>query len=252
MLNCNLCKHDNPDGSKFCLNCGALLSSSEGPKEVSGTDVVTGASSSAAQPGQPAQVTPSPAVPPLLPLTPNTVNSHPTQTPAQPQAAPTQPQPTPAPTQVQPAPVPVPVPPVQNVAPPMQGQMAPVQQPQVPYVATQGPNSQYYGGPNSVPFNSVDQQAYAQRMANPRYDAYESVSIMAFVFGLVGFVLNPLYLISLAAIILGIIGQINNVSKRSLAIAGWILGIISLFCQLAFDLICAASTCGVGAIAIFF
>lgn len=228
MLNCKLCKHDNPDGSKFCLNCGSLLSPSEEPKEVDGTDVVTGASSSVPQP---AQVTPSPAVPPLLPLTPNTVNSNPIQ----PQAAPVQNQ----------------IPPVSNVASPMQGQVAPVQ-PQAPYVATEGPNSQYYGGPNQVPFNTVDQQAYAQRMANPRYDAYESVSIMAFVFGLVGFVLNPLYLISLAAIILGVIGQINNMSKRSLAIAGWILGIISLFCQLAFDFICAASTCGVGAIAIFF
>ena len=236
MLNCKLCKHDNPDGSKFCLNCGTLLSPSEGPKEVSGTDMVTGASSSAPQPGQPAQVSPSPAVPPLLPLTPNTVNSNPVQNPVQPQAAPVQNQ----------------IPPVPSVASPVQGQFAPVQPPQAPYVATEGPNSQYYGGPNQIPFNTVDQQAYAQRMANPRYDAYESVSIMAFVFGLVGFVLNPLYLISLAAIILGVIGQINNMSKRSLAIAGWILGIISLFCQLAFDFICAASTCGVGAIAIFF
>ncbi len=226
MVTCKLCKHDNPDGSMFCLNCGALLSGSEEPKVVSGTDAVTPAPTIPQSAPSPAQNTTSAAAPSILPLTPMTVNSSPIQPQAQ------------APVQVSTAPV------------------APVQQPQpqqqAPYVAAQGPNSQYYGAPNTVPFNSVDRQAYAQRMANPRYDAYESVSIMAFVFGLVGFIFNPLYLISLAAIILGIIGQINNISKKSLAIAGWILGIVSLICQLAFDFICAASTCGVGAITIFF
>ena len=238
MLTCKLCKHDNPDGAMFCLNCGTLLSGSEAPKSVSGTDTVTPAPSVPQSVPSPAQNNASAAVPSILPLTPMTVNSSPLQS------------------QQAPAPQPVstaPMAPVMQPNPAGQ-QVPPVQQPQpqAPYVATRGPNSQYQEGANTVPFNSVDRQAYAQRMANPRYDAYESVSILAFVFGLVGFVFNPLYFISLAAIILGIIGQVNNISKKSLAIAGWILGIVSLIFQLAFDFICAASTCGVGAIAIFF
>ena len=126
-----------------------------------------------------------------------------------------------------------------------------VTQPQ-PYVATQGPNSQYYEPANTVPFNSKDQQAYAQKMANPNKPDYENVCVLAVVFGILGFFFNPLYLSSLAAIVLGIIGHANQGSKKSLGLAGWILGLCALCLQLFFDLFCAAATCGWGSIVFCF
>ena len=140
-----------------------------------------------------------------------------------------------------------PVIPVPPVAP--QPQMQP--QPQ-PYVAQEGPNSQHYGGPNSVPFNTVDQAAYQKKMLNPNKPDYENLCVIAFVFGILGFFFDPLYLISLAAIIMGIIGHANMGSKKTLGMLGWILGLASLICQIIFDFVCSVSTCGIGLVSIFF
>lgn len=64
--------------------------------------------------------------------------------------------------------------------------------------------------------------------------------------GIVGFVLNPLYLVSLAAIITGIVGLAGSASKpKDTAVAGLILGIISLCAQIALDAILSVVTLGV-------
>lgn len=126
-----------------------------------------------------------------------------------------------------------------------QSEFIPKSQPE-PYVAVQGPNSQTYEAPNTIPFNHVDQKEYAEKLANPNKQDYENVSVLAFIFGCVGFLFNPLYLVSLAAIVLGIIGHANNGSKKTLAMLGWILGLIALVAQIAFDLFCAAVICGWG------
>ena len=127
----------------------------------------------------------------------------------------------------------------------IESQYIPKSQPE-PYVAVQGPNSQTYEAPNTIPFNHVDQKEYAEKLANPNKQDYENVSVLAFIFGCVGFLFNPFYLVSLAAIILGIIGHANNGSKKTLAMLGWILGLIALAFQLAFDLFCAAMLFGWG------
>ena len=67
---------------------------------------------------------------------------------------------------------------------------------------------------------------------------YTTVCTLALVLGIVAFLINPIYLVSLAALILGIIGHVNNGSKKNLAIAGWILAIVSFFTQLLVDLFC--------------
>ncbi|MBO4474432.1 MAG: hypothetical protein J5750_05895 [Clostridiales bacterium] len=121
-----------------------------------------------------------------------------------------------------------------------------------PYVASQGPNSQYYEPANTVPFNAKDQAAYQQQLLRGNKPDYENVCVLALVFGILGFFLNPLYLVSVAAIVLGIIGHANNGSKKTLGMVGWILGASSLAVQLLFDFICAATTCGIGSIAICF
>lgn len=120
------------------------------------------------------------------------------------------------------------------------------------YVAMRGPNSQYYEPANTVPFNAKDQQAYQQQMLRGDRPDYENVCVLAFVFGILGFFFNPLYLCSVAAIVLGIIGHVNNGSKKSLALAGWILGICSFAVQLFVDFVCVAATCGIGRIAFCF
>ena len=113
-----------------------------------------------------------------------------------------------------------------------------------PYVAVEGPHSQTYEPPNTIPFNHVDQKEYAERLANPDKPDYENVSVLAFIFGFVGFLFNPLYLVSLAAIVLGVIGHVNNGSKKSLAKIGWILGLIALITQVIISLLFAALTFG--------
>jgi len=121
-----------------------------------------------------------------------------------------------------------------------------------PYVAAQGPNSQYYEPANTVPFNTKDQQAYQQQLLRGDRPDYENVCVLALVFGILGFFFNPLYLCSVAAIVLGIIGHVNNGSKKSLALGGWILGICSFAVQLVVDFVCVAATCGIGRIAFCF
>ena len=224
MAICKLCNHENPDGMQFCANCGNAL-------EVSASAVSEAISSASDKPEEI-----------LTPVTSGAVPTSTTESITPPQAE----------TLTTVALVPT------APAAGHQGQggatgapQPQYQQPQ-PYVASQGPNSQYYEPANTIPFTTQDQQAYAQRMMNPNKPDYENVSVLAFVFGILGFFFNPLYLVSLAAIVLGIIGHANQGSKKSMAMVGWILGLISLVVQLVFDFICAAATCGIGSIAFCF
>jgi hypothetical protein len=58
----------------------------------------------------------------------------------------------------------------------------------------------------------------------------------------VAIVFDPFYLTSIAAIVLGIIGHVNSKYSKNLAIAGWILGIVSICIQIPIDFL----TLGVG------
>lgn len=59
------------------------------------------------------------------------------------------------------------------------------------------------------------------------------------IFGCLGFFINPLYVISIVAIILGIIGHVKSIYYKKRAMIGWILGVASLVFQIIFDLVCS-------------
>lgn len=67
---------------------------------------------------------------------------------------------------------------------------------------------------------------------------YQTVCLLALIFGIVGFIFNPLYLVSLAALILGIIGHVNMGTKKNYAMIGWILAIVSFVFSLIIDIFC--------------
>ena len=71
------------------------------------------------------------------------------------------------------------------------------------------------------------------------------VSIAALVCGLVSLCCcNPLYLVSVAAIILGAIGIIKNDESKGMAIAGLVLGIVSVVICVIMDIILIPFTLG--------
>lgn len=190
MAICKYCKQDNPDGKKFCMNCGAQMVNpiSRIPNE---------------QIEMPLPVEPAQQALPQESVSPNPIPQH------------TDPQ--------------------QNVPP----------QPQ-PYVAQEGPNSQHFEPANTIPFNAKDQQEYAEKLNNPDKVDHENISVMAFVLGWVCLFFNPLLLVSLTAIILGIIGHANQGSKKKLAKIGWILGLIGLVVHLTLKILAALAIISVG------
>ena len=98
------------------------------------------------------------------------------------------------------------------------------QQPQQPY---QQPQQTYY----------VPQQPAPKTTNNSN-----GVGLASFICGLACFICNPLYLVCLAAIILGIVGLCQAGKPKGFAIAGLILGIVGTGAQLIFDIL----TMGIG------
>ena len=132
-------------------------------------------------------------------------------------------------------PMPVPVEKPLTEEPSYPGTPAPAKAPeQIPYQAEEGPNSQHFEKANTVPFNEKDKREYEEKLRNPYKTDLENTCVLALIFGFISLGFNPLCLNSLIAIILGVIGHINNGSKKSLAKLGWILGLISLIMQLIF------------------
>ena len=71
------------------------------------------------------------------------------------------------------------------------------------------------------------------------------MGVAALVLGILAFFLNPCYLCSIFAIILGAIGMRGPF--RSMAMVGMILGIVSLLVQVVFDIATTILSFGVGA-----
>lgn len=114
-------------------------------------------------------------------------------------------------------------------------------------VAPQNYPGQGYGGPGYGQQGNY-QQGYNQQGnyqqgygPAPKKDL-TTVCTLALVFGIIGFFCDPLYLITTAAFILGIIGLANGGSKKGQALAGFICSICATCVQVIFD-IC---TLGIG------
>ena len=65
---------------------------------------------------------------------------------------------------------------------------------------------------------------------------YEGVALACLICGCAGFIFNPFYLVSLAAIILGIIALCNKTTAKTLAIIGLCLAPVAAGLQLVFDI----------------
>lgn len=90
-------------------------------------------------------------------------------------------------------------------------------------------------------YQQQQQQAYYQNPqpvnAAPANGDYRTVCILALIFGCVAMVFDPFYLTSIAAIVLGVIGHLNSKFSKGMAIAGWILGIVSICVQIPIDIL---------------
>lgn len=96
--------------------------------------------------------------------------------------------------------------------------------------------------------------------STPNYNTYSSdtyyaetqkspcswACIAGFVLSLVGFIFNPLGLVSIIALIFGIIGHSHKGPKMGFGIAAWIIAIISFLCQLIVDSIITLFSFGLG------
>ena len=102
-------------------------------------------------------------------------------------------------------------------------------------------NSGYsYNQPNSAPYG---QPNYGQQnYYTPEKKDQTTVCILALVFGITSFVCDPFYAFTMAAIVLGIVGIVNNGSKKGLAIAGLVCAICAIPVQFIIDL----CTMGIG------
>ncbi|MBQ2755399.1 MAG: hypothetical protein IJF27_01865 [Oscillospiraceae bacterium] len=79
----------------------------------------------------------------------------------------------------------------------------------------------------------------------PQQPKNNGVALASLICGIVAFILNPLYLISVAAIITGIIGIANaNGAPKGKAVAGIILAVIATAFQFTLDLILSVFTFG--------
>ena len=70
------------------------------------------------------------------------------------------------------------------------------------------------------------------------------VCVVALICGIVAFIYNPLYLVSVSAVITGIVGLTGNRDSKGLAVTGLILGILAFLLQLVVDIVLSVFTFG--------
>ena len=88
------------------------------------------------------------------------------------------------------------------------------------------------------PYQNTYGRERAQTSSSTSGGDYKIVCLLSLIFGGVGFLINPLYLVSLAALILGIIGVICSEKYKTWAIIGIVLSIVGCFVQILLDLFC--------------
>ncbi len=81
----------------------------------------------------------------------------------------------------------------------------------------------------------------------PQPQKSNTLCVAALIAGIAGFFINPLYIVSIAAVVLGIIGIANKSDGKTMAIAGICLGGVSLVSQFTLDLLLTIFSMGMGA-----
>ena len=79
-------------------------------------------------------------------------------------------------------------------------------------------------------------------------DTKDGLCITSLVLGIVGFLVNPLYIVSVLAIIFGAVGMNANGPQANKAKVGLILGIIAVCLQVIVDFILTILTAGAGGV----
>ena len=105
------------------------------------------------------------------------------------------------------------------------------------------------------PVNNVAQENYTQQefsqtdsSQGDNKDSKDTLSITSLILGIVGFLVNPLYIVSVLAIIFGAIGMNSNGVHKDKGKIGMILGIIAICVQVVVDFILTILTAGAGGV----
>ena len=93
--------------------------------------------------------------------------------------------------------------------------------------------------------NVVEPETVTQGNNN---DSKDTLSITSLILGIVGFLVNPLYIVSVLAIIFGAIGMNSNGIHKGKGKVGLILGIIAVCLQVIVDFILTILTAGAGGV----
>lgn len=109
--------------------------------------------------------------------------------------------------------------------------------------------SNIYGGYSGTDMNSSQNPVYQYEPqmyeGNTGGDG-SGMCIAAFVLGIVAFLINPIYICSILAIVFGAIGKGKGGVKANFGLVGLILGIVSICLQFCGDIALTIGTGGVG------
>lgn len=79
-------------------------------------------------------------------------------------------------------------------------------------------------------------------------DSKDGMCIASMILGIVGFFVNPVYVVSILAIIFGAIGMKSTGTNAGKAKVGLVLGIVAICIQIVLDFILTIFTAGMGGI----
>ncbi len=79
---------------------------------------------------------------------------------------------------------------------------------------------------------------------NPQPGQYEGLALAAMIVGIASFFINTLYIVSIVAIVLGIVALAKHTTKKGFAITGLICGSVALMYQFILDIILIPFTFG--------
>lgn len=208
MKTCPICGAVNEDENKFCQSCGSSMSNDP---------VITPDNASKVEDAEFIELPKSDAAP-----TENTVNpmfNQPTDTPvaeAPVNSTPTEPQPE---------------------AP--QTTYGSIPEPQF------NPGAQSQQTNQNMNANGQPQYTYnvnVQAPTQPASNGYDTCGLIGFICAIVSFVLDPIYLVTLAAVVLCIIGIVGAKKNKVLSIVGLCIAPVAFIGQLIFDIL----TFGIG------
>lgn len=83
---------------------------------------------------------------------------------------------------------------------------------------------------------------------NNNDNSKDGLCVASFVLGIVGFFINPIYVVSILAIVFGAIGLNSKGPNAKKAEIGLILGVIAICVQIALDVVLTLFTAGLGGV----